>query len=249
MKMRNPLIFILVLLMIIPITAVYGEEKPNTKGVIFYMDAVATPEKISFELVLRNDGKIPVSLEFASSQLYEIMLYNKENKQLYQFSKGKSFAQVIKTINLQPGSEISWEESWKDHGLSEGEYHVTAELKAINLNNMATESLSTSRTVHVPAKNPVFKNIEVSGERGTYRVEGQAKPRNGTFYYTVEDGHHQQIQETKEEISSDGWSSFLLELEIPESQLPENGTLILNLYERDNEMIVHNYSVVLEKFY
>ncbi|MGM0902393.1 MAG: BsuPI-related putative proteinase inhibitor [Bacillota bacterium] len=247
--MRNPLIFILILLVIIPITAVYGEEKPNTKGIIFYIDAVATPEKMTFELVLRNDTKTPINLEFASAQLYEIMLFNKANEQVYQFSKGKSFAQVLKTIDLQPNKEISWQESWKDHGLSEGDYQVTAELKAISLNKKATEPLSTSRMVHVPAKNPVFKNIEVSGERGLYRVEGQAKPKNGSFYYTVEDGHHQQIQETKKEIPGDEWSSFVLELEIAENQLPQNGTLVLNLYERDNETIVHNYSIVLEKFY
>jgi hypothetical protein len=250
--MRNrSLIFILILLAVIPITAVHGEGKPNTEGVIFYMDAIATPENITFELMLRNDTKTPINLEFESSQLYEIMVYNHANQQKYQFSKGKSFAQVLKAIDLQPGKEISWHETWKDHGLPVGKYQVSAGLKAVRINHVASEPLSTTRTVMVPAENPAFKKIEVSGEKGSYRVKGQAKPKNGTFYYTVEDGHHQQVQETKKVISEDTseWSTFVLEIKIPDDRLPQNGTLILNLYERENEMIVHNYSVILEKFY
>jgi Intracellular proteinase inhibitor len=250
--MRNrSLIFILTLLAVIPITSVHGEEHPKTERVIFYMDAIATPENITFELVLRNDTKTPINLEFASSQLYEIMVHDNTNQQKYQFSKGKSFAQVLKTIDLQPGKEISWHETWKEHGLPKGEYQVSAGLKTVRINHVASEPLSTTRTVMVPAENPAFKKIEVSGENGLYRVKGQAKSKNGTFYYTVEDGHHQQIQETKKVISEDTteWSIFVLELKIPEDDLPQNGTLLLNLYERENEMIVHNYSVVLEKFY
>jgi hypothetical protein len=250
--MRNhSLIFILILLVLIPITAAHGEEKPNTEGVIFYMDAIATAENITFELVLRNDTKTPISLEFPSSQIYEIMVHNLENQQKYQFSKGKSFAQAIKTIDLQPGKEISWQETWKDHGLSDGEYQVSAGLKSVRINHVASDPLSTTRTVTVPTENPVFKKIEVSGKNGSYRVQGQAKPKNGIFYYTVEDGHHQQIQETKKGVSKDTseWNTFVLDLNIPDDHLPQNGTLILNLYERENERIVHNYSVVLEKFY
>jgi hypothetical protein len=116
--------------------------------------------------------------------------------------------------------------------------------------NIASDSWSTtSSTVKIAAENPVFKKIEVSGESGSYRVEGRVKLKNGSFYYTVEDGHHQQIQETKEEVSGDGWSSFVLELKIPDDQLPQNGTLILNLYERENETVVQDYSVILERFY
>jgi len=118
------------------------------------------------------------------------------------------------------------------------------------INNVASDSLiATSSTVKIADENSIFKKIEVSGESGSYRVEGIVKPKNGTFYYTVEDGHHQQIQETKEEVSGEGWSSFVLELKIPDDQLPQNGTLILNLYERKNETVVQDYSVVLEKFY
>jgi len=248
---NHSLIFILLLLVFLPITAVYGEETPNTEGVIFYMDAIATAENITFELVLRNDTKTPISLEFPSSQTYEIMVHNQANQQKYQFSKGKSFAQIIKTIDLQPEKEISWKETWKNHGLPEGEYQVSAGLHAVRINQVESEPLSTTRTVTVPAENPVFKQIEVSGKNGSYIVQGQAKPKNGTFYYAVEDGHHQQIQETKKVVAKDTseWSNFVLELKIPDDQLPQNGTLMLNLYERENEMIVHNYSVVLEKFY
>jgi hypothetical protein len=119
------------------------------------------------------------------------------------------------------------------------------------MNKLATDALSTSSTVNIATENLVFKKVVVSGDSGSYRVVGQVKSQNGSFYYTVEDGHHQQIQETRKEISGDAteWSTFVLELKIPEELLPQNGTLMLNLYERNNGAIVHNYPAVLEKFY
>ena len=113
------------------------------------------------------------------------------------------------------------------------------------------EPLTTKSTMNVSSENPVFKQIKVSGEKGDYRVEGLAKPKKGIFYYSVEDGHHQQIEETKMEIVGDQskWNSFVLDLEIPEEKLPQNGTLVLNLYEHNGEEIANNYPIVLEEFY
>jgi hypothetical protein len=121
------------------------------------------------------------------------------------------------------------------------------------LNKVASDSLSSASPsiLNESVENPVFEKVEVSGKSGSYRVEGLVKPLKGTFYYSVEDGHHQQIQETKVKISgvTTGLNPFVLKFKIPNNQLPHNGTLMLNLYERENDMIVHQYSIVLEKFY
>ena len=74
----------------------------------------------------------------------------------------------------------------------------------------------------------------MSGNKGTYTVTGQVKVRKGEFFYTVEDGHNEFIAETKvksSSISQNGFS-FKLNLSIPIEKLPENGVLIMNLYEK-----------------
>jgi len=248
---KQILVLFIILVAVIPIPAVYGEGKPNAEDIIFYLDAISTPEKITFELVLRNDSKIPVSFEFPSSQFYEILVINKQGQHVYKYSDGKAFAQGVKQITLQPGKETTWQESWLEHQLPKGEYKVSGELEVVKINNKTTEPLITLSTVNVPAKNPIFKQIKVSGENGIYQVKGLAKPENRIFYYTVEDGHHQQIEETKMELAGNqsDWKAFDLTIKIPQEKLPQNGTLILNLYERSGEEIINNYPIVLEKFY
>ncbi|TKC20100.1 intracellular proteinase inhibitor [Robertmurraya kyonggiensis] len=96
----------------------------------------------------------------------------------------------------------------------------------------------------------VFKNVLVDGEKGEYLVEGEAHTEAGAFFYTVEDGHYQYVDETKINLSDKSPSPFKIAVKIPADQLPYNATLILNLYERDKDnQIVHNYPVILEEFY
>ena len=80
---------------------------------------------------------------------------------------------------------------------------------------------------------------------------GEARPIKGKFYYTVEDGHNQLISET--EVVPDAkypqWTPFSLKISISENKLPQNGSVILNLYERSKDgEIIHTYPVLLERF-
>ncbi|RTR31553.1 intracellular proteinase inhibitor [Robertmurraya yapensis] len=96
----------------------------------------------------------------------------------------------------------------------------------------------------------VFKNVLVDGEKGEYLVEGEVRTEAGVFFYTVEDGHYQYVDETKVTLSDKSSAPFKIAVKIPTEQLPDNATLILNLYERDKaNQIVHNYPVILEEFY
>lgn len=98
----------------------------------------------------------------------------------------------------------------------------------------------------------VFRNIVVTGNNGDYVVTGEAKTKVGTFFYTVEDGHNQFVDETKviiPQMSLD-WGRFEIPIKISNDKLPNNATLILNLYERDSGGNIKNTNpVVLEKFY
>jgi Immunoglobulin-like domain of bacterial spore germination len=101
------------------------------------------------------------------------------------------------------------------------------------------------------AENPVFRNVIVSGEKGNYEVSGEARPIEGVFYYTVEDGHNEFISETARahQTKFPEWSPFSITVNIDKKKLPVNGSLILNLYERSKKdnSIIHTYPVLLEQ--
>src|SRR5690606_500711 len=110
---------------------------------------------------------------------------------------------------------------------------------------------STETATENEEENPFFRNVKVEGKRGKYKITGDARPATGRFFYTVEDGHVQLIDETKGKTKSKypEWESFVIHISLDEKILPKNGVLMLNLYERSKEgEIIHLYPVVLEKF-
>jgi hypothetical protein len=253
------LLIILLLMAVAPVLAI-GEEEPSRQmDFSFFVDPVAGPELAEFEIVLRNNGDMPLSFEFPTSQKYEITVLDSNKNKVYQYSEGKAFAQAFETLTIKPQESVKWKESWNyitaaGKRVKEGEYNVTAKLKAINVNGkpIADQSLQTDvKSMYVPGQNPVFNGIQAEGSKGKYKVTGQVRPLNGKFFYSVEDGHNQLINETEVVLNSKypQWKPFTLNIAIPENKLPQNGSVILNLYERSKDgEIIHTYPVLLERF-
>ncbi|SEN13899.1 Intracellular proteinase inhibitor [Mesobacillus persicus] len=247
------LTFLLIFLFIsTQIAPIYGKENTVADKVSFFIDANATPKKITFEIVLRNESDALLNIEFPTSQIYDIVLKDKDGKEVFHLSEEKSYAQVLKHVQLDLGKAIRWEETLESHGLPEGEYEVYAELKAKRINTHEAGAITDKKRIQIPPDHPVFKNVQVRGEKGSYQVEGKACTTNENTFYTVEDGHNQQIGETKLRLQNgpSECKSFVLQVSVPVNELPQNGSLILNLYERDQEgNIIHNYPSILEIFY
>jgi hypothetical protein len=244
---------VFLVLVAIPLWTMGAESADNGPDLHFFVDPIAGPEKVTFELVLRNGGSTPKTLEFPSTQLYEIQVKDRSGKELYRYSSGKAFAQTLQKLTLAPGEAISWVETWDYQGeagrIPGGEYKVLAELKANKADSKQLNLLVDEKEMFVPEENLVFRQITASGKKGVYKVAGSIRPGAGHFFYTVEDGHHEQIGETKVEVEGGGdWQAFTLEIKIPAEKLPESGTLILHLYERSQEgSIIHGYPVILER--
>ncbi|MCM3602376.1 intracellular proteinase inhibitor [Robertmurraya korlensis] len=96
-----------------------------------------------------------------------------------------------------------------------------------------------------------FKNIVVDGGSGNYKVRGDAHIGKDYFYYSVEDGHTQFIEESKIQTGKafgDAYP-FVITVTIPKGKLPKNGTLIMNLYTKSEKGdIQQSHPVVLEVF-
>ncbi|WP_226644659.1 BsuPI-related putative proteinase inhibitor [Mesobacillus subterraneus] len=258
--MRKVGLMIILLLMAVAPALAIGEEKETTEKLeySFYIDPLAGPEKAEFEMILQNLGDTELSFEFPTSQKYEITVEDGSKQKVFQYSEGKSFAQAFETVTLKPQEKVKWVEVWdysaEGKRLPEGEYSVTAQLRATSVNGKTVgdkKLLTDTKIMYIPGENPVFKNITSEGGKGIYKVMGEVRPINGKFYYTVEDGHNQLIAET-EVISGTKypqWKPFTLEVSITESKLPQNGSVILNLYERSKDgEIMHTYPVLLERF-
>lgn len=253
------LLIILLLMAVAPALAIGKEEQaPENMGFSFYIDPVAGPEKAEFELILQNLGNQSISFEFPTSQKYEITVHDANKQKVYQYSEGKAFAQAFETLTLKPQEKVKWRESWDyfqaGRRVKEGEYTVTAQLKATSINGKPVSDkklLTDIKTMFISEENPVFKGVQAEGKAGVYKIIGEARPIKGRFFYSVEDGHNELIGETAVDSGSQypQWKPFSIDISIPEDKLPENGSLILNLYERSKDGdIIHSYPVLLERF-
>lgn len=89
----------------------------------------------------------------------------------------------------------------------------------------------------VPAPcNSAFCGVSVSGSGGHYTVTGKGRVFEAVMQYAVEDGHDYLLEgyQTLEE-GAPSWSPFTLDIVIPPEQLPDNGTLMLELFEYSAE--------------
>ncbi|MBU8877430.1 intracellular proteinase inhibitor [Bacillus sp. FJAT-29790] len=98
------------------------------------------------------------------------------------------------------------------------------------------------------SENPAFRNVKVIGGKGSYVITGETRPVNREYFYTVDDGHKELISVKKEntKLNFPNWSPFRIEVNIPREKLPQNGTLILNLFERSHDgKVINTFPVIL----
>lgn len=88
--------------------------------------AVTTGEGVGFTFVVTNVGTEPIELTFRNSGRADFIVYE-DDEEIWRWSDGQMFAQVIQSARLEPGEELSFEESGPD--LEPGEYTAEATLR------------------------------------------------------------------------------------------------------------------------
>ncbi|MFS0864203.1 BsuPI-related putative proteinase inhibitor [Fredinandcohnia sp. 179-A 10B2 NHS] len=212
-----------------------------------------------FKISLKNTSEAPVKVTFTSGQRYELVVTNVNNEEVYRYSIDKLFIQAIEEMELAAGEEKTWEEAWNYNAndgtrLPAGEYKVTAQVvaKQTNQQELTGTQLTSESSFTIPEANTAFRNVQVMGENGEYIVTGEARVFEGSFFYSVEDGHNYVIKETVMQANegAPAWSPFEIKLSIPEDKFPENGSLIVHLYERSAKdgAITNSYHARLQQF-
>ena len=74
--------------------------------------AFRSRETITFAVTIRNRRDAPQTLTFASSQTHDCFVYKGENKEVWRWSAGRLFAQVITELTLAPGESRTFTVAW-----------------------------------------------------------------------------------------------------------------------------------------
>ncbi|MYL51217.1 hypothetical protein GLV98_17100 [Halobacillus litoralis] len=243
------------------------------------MDAMVetTTDTATFNFSLENAGEEPVTLGFTSSQKYEVQVKNEAGESVYTFSADKMFTQELTTEELTQGDVFDVKETWtgiekpgtyeatmtflvntiNDQPLEANPFQVTQSFTIEENTEKDEESAEEDSEKDAPTSQhdgdgQAFRDITVTGEKGSYVVKGEARVFEGSFMYSVEDGHNVQVEPTAFQVDegAPSWSTFELEIDIPEEDLPMFGTLTLTLFEesaKDGSPTNVNY-IPLENF-
>lgn len=212
-------------------------------------------QTVLFDIKIKNIGEKDYTVTFPSGQYFEIIVKDEDNEEVYKYSEGKMFTQAVETKEIKAGEQLSLHDEWAvNEGIKSGTYTAIVNVRASKINgqDILEDALLTKEKFELNTGNTAFRNITVTGENGEYSVKGEARVFEGTFMYSVEDGHEYLIEEKVIQLNSGApnWTPFEIEIALKEDQLPRSGTVTLNLYERsakDNAMD-NMYYVELETF-
>jgi len=84
--------------------------------------------KLTFHVV--NAGGADAELDFPSSQTHEVVVLDSLGRQVWQWSEGKMFTQVMQARTLRASDTMSFDERWV--GASRGRYVAVARLTSAN---------------------------------------------------------------------------------------------------------------------
>ena len=216
---------------------------------IYSVDALPGEEGAEIQLHLYNNSERDMSITFPTSQMFDFTIKNEKGKVVYRYSVGKSFLQSFQTIELKRGGTKTWKERWDYvHGgkrAPKGDYTIEAVLMGEDMSGFS-HPLRATAAFQIPEENPSFRNVKFREIKGVYTISGQARVSNGSFYYSVEDGHRVLISETLHKLNKEApnWSEFAIVLKEVKGK---SGQLILSLYERDDGdgKIIHPYVITM----
>jgi hypothetical protein len=87
---------------------------------------VTVGEGVSFEFTVTNAGHDPVEVTFRDAGKADFAVFDGD-EEVWRWSEGRLFAQVLQTARFEPGEEAVFEETWPDP--RPGDYTAEATLR------------------------------------------------------------------------------------------------------------------------
>lgn len=87
---------------------------------------VTVGENVRFEFVVTNTGADPVEVTFRNGGQADFVVYE-EGSEVWRWSEGRMFTQMLQPATFDPGDEAVFEEVWPD--AQPGDYTAEATLR------------------------------------------------------------------------------------------------------------------------
>lgn len=91
------------------------------------LSAAVTDGTVEFTYAVTNDGDDAVDLQFSNSQTHDVVVFE-DGEEVWQFSDGMMFMQMLQSESCAPGESLSYAATWED--ATAGEYEARAWLAA-----------------------------------------------------------------------------------------------------------------------
>ncbi|WP_168412991.1 BsuPI-related putative proteinase inhibitor [Bacillus salacetis] len=219
------------------------------------VEITGNPESADLQFRIFNNTPAEMVLEFPTSQFYDYEVRDHAGNKVYRYSDNKAFLQAVQRVRVKSGETKIWRDQWKytssdGKRIPSGKYTIHASLMVKNINGTPVNiDFTKNIAIAVAQENPSFRHVELSKNDGSFQIKGEAKVSAGSFYYTVEDGHHMLKEETLVKVNKEypNWVPFDFAFKIDTGQFPKDRPVLVNLYERDLKegTIHHNYTLRL----
>ena len=100
---------------------------------------LSVDDTVQFTFTVRNDGDEPAELAFSDALEADFVVVDGE-REVWRFSDGRMFAQMIGSESIPPDGTATYEASWEDP--ESGEYAAVATLEARDRDCEARTSFS-----------------------------------------------------------------------------------------------------------
>jgi hypothetical protein len=91
------------------------------------LSATVTDGTVEFTYEVTNDSDDAVDLQFSNSQTHDVVVFE-DGEEMWQFSDGQMFMQMLQSETCDPGETLSYTATWE--GADSGEYEARAWLAA-----------------------------------------------------------------------------------------------------------------------
>lgn len=90
-----------------------------------------TGTDVAMTLTVTNTTGKPQGFTLPSTQAFDFTVFYAKGGQVYQWSQGKAFAQVITTVTIDPARSKIYAVTWDTTGQSAGDYQVDGVFKGL----------------------------------------------------------------------------------------------------------------------
>lgn len=88
-------------------------------------------DSVVLDLHVTNVSEEPVRLEFPTSQRFDFVVERESGAELWRWSEGRMFAQVLGTETVAPGSTLHYRAAWAPPSGLRGTFEATGVLPAM----------------------------------------------------------------------------------------------------------------------